>query len=110
MKKASHFKPLVVSNLDLHVVNSCNLRCYGCNHLANYGYDGLFTENELVDWIEPWKNRLQSKRISLPSGVPLSTAKKSLTFKFSIKERGAGLNHSSMTISLKAKNIAALPV
>lgn len=71
MKKASHFKPLVVNNLDVHVVNSCNLRCHGCNHLANYGYDGLFTENELVDWIEPWKNRLQFKRVSLLGGEPL---------------------------------------
>jgi organic radical activating enzyme len=71
MKKASHFKPLVVSNLDVHVVNSCNLPCHGCNHLANYGYDELFAENELVDWIEPWKNRLQFKRISLSGGEPL---------------------------------------
>lgn len=71
MKKGNNFKPDIVSNLDIHVVNSCNLRCHGCNHLANYGYDGLFTENELVDWIHPWKKRLQFKRISLLGGEPL---------------------------------------
>jgi organic radical activating enzyme len=71
MKKANHFNPLIVSNLDVHVINSCNLRCHGCNHLANYGYGGSFTENELVDWIAPWKNRLQFQRISLLGGEPL---------------------------------------
>lgn len=64
-------KPIVVDNLDIHVVNSCNLRCQGCNHLANYGYGGLFTEKELVDWIKPWMGRLAFKRISLLGGEPL---------------------------------------
>jgi organic radical activating enzyme len=71
MKTVDHFKPIIADNLDIHVVNSCNLRCYGCNHLANYGYDGLFTENELVEWIKPWKNRIFFKRISLLGGEPL---------------------------------------
>lgn len=71
MKKLKHFNLPVVSNLDVHVVNSCNLRCHGCNHLANYGYAGVFAENELVGWIEPWRRRLQFKRISLLGGEPL---------------------------------------
>jgi hypothetical protein len=66
-----HKKPIAVDNLDIHVVNSCNLGCQGCNHLANYGYAGLFTENELVEWIKPWKPRLAFKRISLLGGEPL---------------------------------------
>lgn len=71
MNKAEHKTPIVVDNLDIHVVNSCNLRCRGCNHLANYGYDGLFSEKELIDWIRPWKPRLAFKRISLLGGEPL---------------------------------------
>lgn len=65
------FKPIPVENLDVHAINSCNLRCHGCNHLANFGYEGLFTENELVEWIKPWKNRLSFRRISLLGGEPL---------------------------------------
>ena len=64
-------KSIPVDNLDIHVINSCNLRCQGCNHLANFGYEGRFTENELVDWIKPWMDRLSFKRISLLGGEPL---------------------------------------
>lgn len=71
MNIVDHKKAIAVDNLDIHVINSCNLRCQGCNHLANFGYEGLFTENELVEWINPWKNRLSFKRISLLGGEPL---------------------------------------
>ncbi len=63
--------PLLVNNVDVHVINSCNLHCHGCNHLANYGYGAPFKVKELVDWIEPWKDRLYFKRISLLGGEPL---------------------------------------
>jgi organic radical activating enzyme len=63
--------PMLVNNLDVHVTNSCNLHCHGCNHLANYGYGGPFKVEELVDWIKPWKDRLYFKRISLLGGEPL---------------------------------------
>ena len=63
--------PILVNNLDVHVINSCNLHCHGCNHLANYGYGGPFKVKELVDWIKPWKDRLYFKRISLLGGEPL---------------------------------------
>jgi len=63
--------PMLVNNLDVHVINSCNLHCHGCNHLANYGYGGPFKVEELVDWMKPWKDRLYFKRISLLGGEPL---------------------------------------
>jgi sulfatase maturation enzyme AslB (radical SAM superfamily) len=63
--------PILVNNVDVHVTNSCNLHCHGCNHLANYGYGGPFKAKELVDWIKPWKDRLYFKRISLLGGEPL---------------------------------------
>jgi hypothetical protein len=39
--------------------------------LANYGYGAPFKVKEVVDWIEPWKDRLYFKRISLLGGEPL---------------------------------------
>jgi organic radical activating enzyme len=63
--------PILINNVDVHVINSCNLHCHGCNHLANYGYGGPFKVEELVHWIEPWKDRLFFKRISLLGGEPL---------------------------------------
>ena len=68
MDNVSH---ILVNNVDVHVINSCNLHCHGCNHLTNYGYGGPFTAEELIDWIEPWKDRLYFKRISLMGGEPL---------------------------------------
>ena len=66
-----HVSPMFVNNVDVHVINSCNLHCHGCNHLADYGYGGPFAVKELVDWIEPWKDMLYFKRISLLGGEPL---------------------------------------
>ena len=66
-----HTEPMQVNNVDIHVINSCNLKCFGCNHLADYGYGGPFTADELVEWIKPWKERLYFKRISLMGGEPL---------------------------------------
>ncbi|MCP4694345.1 MAG: radical SAM protein [Desulfobacterales bacterium] len=63
--------PFHVKNVDIHVINSCNLRCNGCNHLADYGYGGVFSETDLVEWIKPWKERLFFNRISLLGGEPL---------------------------------------
>ncbi len=71
MNKKDHNKPIFVENLDVHVINSCNLKCFGCNHLTDYGYGGPFTANELIQWIRPWKNRLSFKRINLLGGEPL---------------------------------------
>jgi len=64
-------KPISVENLDVHVINSCNLKCFGCNHLADYGYGGPFAAEEIVQWIRPWKKRLYFKRINLLGGEPL---------------------------------------
>jgi len=63
--------PILVNNVDIHVINTCNLKCSGCNHLADFGYGGLFTAEELIGWITPWKDRLYFKRISLMGGEPL---------------------------------------
>lgn len=71
MNKKDHNKPIFVENLDVHVINSCNLKCFGCNHLTDYGYGGPFTASELIQWIRPWKNRLSFKRINLLGGEPL---------------------------------------
>lgn len=71
MDPVDHSKPITVNNIDIHVINSCNLHCYGCNHLANYGYGGSFTAKDLVEWIKPWKDRLFFKRITLLGGEPL---------------------------------------
>ncbi|MFC1489243.1 radical SAM protein [Thermodesulfobacteriota bacterium] len=71
MNTVEHFKPIYVNNVDIHVINLCNLRCDGCNHLANYGYRGVFSEKDLVEWILPWKDRLFFHRISLLGGEPL---------------------------------------
>jgi organic radical activating enzyme len=67
----NNLKAILVNNIDVHVTNSCNLHCHGCNHLANYGYGGSFKVKDLVDWIEPWTDRLYFKRISLLGGEPL---------------------------------------
>ncbi len=64
-------EPILVNNVDIHATNVCNLRCVGCNHLADFGYPGLFTAEELIGWITPWKDRLYFKRISLMGGEPL---------------------------------------
>jgi len=69
--KMKNVSPILINNVDVHVINSCNLHCHGCNHLANYGYGGPFKVEELVHWIEPWKDRLFFKRISLLGGEPL---------------------------------------
>ena len=66
-----HNKAIPVENLDVHVINSCNLKCFGCNHLTDYGYGGAFAAKELVEWIRPWKERLYFKRINLLGGEPL---------------------------------------
>ncbi len=71
LNNTDHNKPIPVENLDVHVVNSCNLKCFGCNHLTDYGYGGPFTAKELVQWIRPWKERLYFKRINLLGGEPL---------------------------------------
>jgi len=67
----THDNPILVNNVDIHVINSCNLKCFGCNHLADFGYGGPFTANELLEWIKPWEDRLYFKRISLMGGEPL---------------------------------------
>jgi organic radical activating enzyme len=66
-----HTDPILVNNVDIHVTNTCNLKCFGCNHLADFGYGGAFTADELIHWITPWKKRLFFKRISLMGGEPL---------------------------------------
>lgn len=66
-----HTDHFIVNNVDIHVINACNLKCSGCNHLADFGYSGLFTAEELIGWIRPWKDRLHFKRISLMGGEPL---------------------------------------
>lgn len=71
MNKRKNFKPIHVNNVDIHVINSCNLRCEGCNHLSNFGYGGVFSKKELIEWIRPWKERLFFNRISLLGGEPL---------------------------------------
>ena len=71
MNMNSHTDPILVNNVDIHVINSCNLKCLGCNHLADFGYGGPFTAEELIAWITPWKERLDFKRISLMGGEPL---------------------------------------
>jgi organic radical activating enzyme len=71
LKNKDHNQTIPVENLDVHVINSCNLKCFGCNHLADYGYGGPFTANALVQWIRPWKKRLYFKRINLLGGEPL---------------------------------------
>lgn len=71
MNMNTHDNPILVNNVDIHVINSCNLKCFGCNHLADFGYGGPFTANELLEWIKPWEDRLYFKRISLMGGEPL---------------------------------------
>ncbi len=71
MNDKKHPRLIHVNNVDIHVINSCNLRCDGCNHLSNYGYRGVFSAKDLVDWILPWKDRLFFNRISLLGGEPL---------------------------------------
>ena len=71
MNMNTHDNPILVNNVDIHVINACNLKCYGCNHLADFGYGGPFAANELLEWIKPWKERLYFKRISLMGGEPL---------------------------------------
>jgi hypothetical protein len=71
LNTGDHNKRMIVENLDVHVINSCNLKCFGCNHLTDYGYGGPFKAEELVEWIRPWKDRLYLKRINLLGGEPL---------------------------------------
>ena len=70
MRRSDYSKP-TLEKLDVHVIDSCNLYCHGCNHLTNYNYGGPFTVDDLVSWITPWKDRVYIKRISLLGGEPL---------------------------------------
>ena len=56
--------------LDIHVTNSCQLKCTGCNHYSNYGIHEHFTENTLVKWAEPWVDRIAFGKIQLVGGEP----------------------------------------
>lgn len=57
--------------LDVHVTNSCNLHCDGCNHWSNYGFIESFSCDTLTQWAKPWAERLIPERINLLGGEPL---------------------------------------
>ena len=56
--------------LDIHVTNSCQLHCFGCNHYSNYGLHEHFSNSTLTKWAEPWNERAEFGKIQLVGGEP----------------------------------------
>ena len=56
--------------LDIHVTNSCQLQCFGCNHYSNYGIHEHFSNSTLTKWAEPWHERVKFGKIQLVGGEP----------------------------------------
>jgi len=56
--------------LDIHLADKCNLRCDGCNHFSNYGFQEIHSLETIKTWVEPWKNRLIPQNVNLVGGEP----------------------------------------
>jgi organic radical activating enzyme len=61
----------VIEKLDLHVADSCNLRCEQCDHFSNLAFKKVFEPDTLRSWCEPWSKRIRPLSFHILGGEPL---------------------------------------
>ena len=64
-------KKLIVPKLDMHVADSCNLKCEQCDHFSNYLFTKTHSYETVRDWCEPWSRRLIPQSFHILGGEPL---------------------------------------
>lgn len=59
-------------HLDIPIIRSCNLDCFGCiTHSNHKNIKGLVNLNESIDWMEFWATKLDPNSITIFGGEPL---------------------------------------
>lgn len=58
-----------VPKLEIHLAHKCNLNCEYCFHYSDFT-EGIVTAEEIKNWIDGWKERLNPDRINLVGGEP----------------------------------------
>jgi len=61
-----------VGKFEIHLINSCNLACQQCSHFANMLTGKPIKRSEILEWMQPWHNRVKPKRIAILGGEPLA--------------------------------------
>jgi organic radical activating enzyme len=60
-----------VPKVEMHLAHSCNLRCQGCSHYSDYGFQGLVAFAEGGEWLSKWGRRIEPLRFTFLGGEPL---------------------------------------
>jgi organic radical activating enzyme len=64
-------KKLVIPKLDMHIADSCNLKCEQCDHFSNYLFTTVHSYDTIKSWIEPWSSRILPDYFHILGGEPL---------------------------------------
>jgi organic radical activating enzyme len=59
-----------LSNIEIHISNSCNLTCDSCSHYSNHGHKGILSIEDFEDWVLPWSKKIKPTWFSLMGGEP----------------------------------------
>lgn len=59
-----------ITQIEIHVVHSCNLACESCSHYSNLGHKGILPLETANDWLSGWSNRLEPEHFNLLGGEP----------------------------------------
>jgi hypothetical protein len=62
---------ITVPKVEMHVAETCNLSCEGCNHYANYHFKGMLALAEGGSWLKAWGERVAPVHFSFLGGEPL---------------------------------------
>jgi hypothetical protein len=64
-------KKITIPKLDMHIADSCNLRCEQCDHFSNYIFTKVFDYDTIKSWCDPWKDKLLPLQFNILGGEPL---------------------------------------
>jgi hypothetical protein len=59
-----------VPKVEMHLADSCNLRCDGCTHFANYELPGVLPFERGSEWLVTWGRRLDPVHFTFLGGEP----------------------------------------
>lgn len=62
---------LVIQKLDMHIADSCNLKCEQCDHFSNYLFTKVHNYDTVKSWCEPWAKRILPQSFHILGGEPL---------------------------------------
>jgi len=60
-----------VPKVEMHIAHMCNLRCAGCSHYADYGFNEIVPLAEGGSWLSNWGARIEPLHFTLLGGEPL---------------------------------------